>query len=437
MLATLDIASKEIDGWRPATAWDLPGTNTAHENHSTDFEDGAKLWRPLHAGSVDYISTLANRGLEEGQDKSCIPKMEYHSHNLLKNSEANRSLFTFFSEFRSSNQIIAITIESVVLGTVFLVSMLANVCMIVLVIKGKKLANLQCFVLNLFLADIVFVGVIPVIITVRWTESWTLGPYVCHILFYIMATSGCVTIITLAAISVERSTAILNLRLRSPLHLKWVTAVVLAIWLFSALTSLPLCLYFQMMTVQVQGQEYQICTLVWPNTLQEIIWDVFYSLVDFAVPGLITVISYTKILKITKAAQRRLQANRPCPAHQQMIRVSKQDYWLFRTLLVLMVSFFIMWTPIFFIIFLILAQNFKRDLLLSSTWFFWVCAFTLTNSAVNPILYGATQFKNKWQYILHCLHLSRFKNRGNLATEHTLRKVRTQDQQTPPPIIYD
>ncbi|XP_032890630.1 free fatty acid receptor 4 [Amblyraja radiata] len=363
--------------------------------------------------------------------------MEDNSNNLLKNQETNRSFFTFFSEFRTSDQIITVTIESVVLGTVFLISMLANVCMIALVVKGKKLANFQCFVLNLFLADIVFVGVIPVIITVRWTESWTLGPYVCHILFYIMATSGCVTIITLAAISVERSTAILSLRLRSPLHFKWVTAVVLTIWLFSAITSLPLCLYFQMMTVQVKGQEYQICTLVWPNILQEIIWDVFYSLVDFAVPGFIIVISYTKILKITKAARRKLQANRPCPAHQPMVRVSKQDYWLFRTLLVLMLSFFIMWTPIFIIIFLILAQSFKRDLFLSSTWFFWVCAFTLANSAVNPILYGATQSKSKWQYLLHFFHLSRFKNRGNLATEHTLRKVRTQDQQTPPSVIYD
>ncbi|XP_051883710.1 LOW QUALITY PROTEIN: free fatty acid receptor 4-like [Pristis pectinata] len=360
---------------------------------------------------VQFLRTVRNPNLfiSRNEEKQCVGDDRRNSCDgrASRASLVGKSIkyqAVLDNSVRSSDQILTVTIESVVLGDVFLISLLANVCMIVLIIKGKRLANFQCFVLNLFLADIVFVGVIPFIFTVRWTESWTLGPYVCHILFYVMATSAGVTIITLAAISVERSISILNLRLKSSLHLK---------------------------------SEYQICTLVWPNMVQEIIWDVFYSLVDFVVPGLIIVISYTKILKITKAARRRLQANRPCPAYQQQIRVSKQDYWLFRTLLVLMISFFIMWTPIVLIIFLILAQNFKRDLLLSSTWFFWVCTFTFTNSAVNPILYGASQFKAKWPHVLHFFHLPHFINHRSLATGHALRKVRTQDQQTPPSIICD
>ncbi|XP_067858563.1 free fatty acid receptor 4-like [Heptranchias perlo] len=361
--------------------------------------------------------------------------MEFNSFNPPRSYEVNRSFFTFFSEFRSSDQILAVTIETVVLALVFLTSLLANACMIVLIIKGKRLANYHCFVLNLFLADTVFVAVIPVIITIRWIESWTLGAYVCHNLFYVMAISGGVTIITLAAISIERSISILNLRLKAPLHFKSVTAVVLTIWLFSALTSLPLYINFQVMTIHFKDQEYQICTLVWPNTVQEITWDISYGLLNFSIPGLIIVISYTKILKITKATRRRLQASRPSLVHQQQIRVSKQDYWLFRTLLVLMISFFIMWTPIFLIIFLILAQNFKRDLFLSSTWFFWVCTFTFANSAVNPILYGATQFKGEWRHVLCFFHSSHFKNHGRTATEHALKKVRTQASQPAPSVI--
>ncbi|XP_069755497.1 free fatty acid receptor 4-like [Narcine bancroftii] len=182
--------------------------------------------------------------------------------------------------------------------------------------------------------------------------------------------------------------------------------------------------------LDLEKWEYQICTLVWPNAVEEIIWDVYYSLVDFAIPGLIVVVSYTKILKITKAASRRLQANRPHSVYLQQISVSKQDYWLFRTLLVLILSFFIMWTPISLVIFLLIAQNFKGDLQLSSTWFFWVSVFTLANSAVNPILYGTSQCKSKWKHMLNFFSLSRFKNRGSLAAEHVLRRVRTQDHQT-------
>ncbi|XP_072335160.1 free fatty acid receptor 4-like isoform X2 [Scyliorhinus torazame] len=255
--------------------------------------------------------------------------------------EANESFFTYFSEFRSPDHLLAVSVETAILVLVFLVSLMTNACMTGFVIKGKKLVNFQCLVLNLFLADIVFVGVIPVILTVRWTESWTLGAIVCHALFYVMAMSGGVTIITLAAISIERSISILQMRLKAPLHCKSVTAVVLTIWMFSALTSLPLCIHFQVMTIHFKDQEHQICTLVWPNTAQEIIWDLSYGLFNFTIPGLIIVISYTKILKITKAARKKLQARRPSSENQGQIRVSKQDYWLFRTLLMLMTSFFI------------------------------------------------------------------------------------------------
>uniref|UniRef100_UPI00398E9B4B free fatty acid receptor 4-like n=1 Tax=Pristiophorus japonicus TaxID=55135 RepID=UPI00398E9B4B len=361
--------------------------------------------------------------------------MEFNLFNAPTGYEVNGTFFPFLSEFRSSDQILAVTIETVVLVLVFLISLLANACMMVLIIKGKRLANYQCFVLNLFLADIVFVGVIPVIITIRWAESWSLGAYVCQTLFFVMGTSGGVTIITLAAISIERSISILNLRLKAPLHFKSMTAIVLTIWLFSALTSLPLCIYSQVMTIHFKDQEYQICTLVWPNIVQEIIWDVFHGLLHFVIPGLIIVVSYTKILKITKATRRRLQASRPSSAHQQQIRVSKKDYWLFRTLMVLMISFFIMWTPISLIFFLILAQTFKKDLFLSSTCFFWVCTFTFVNSAVNPILYGATQFKGEWRHVLCFFHLSHLKKRDRTTTEHAPKKVRNQQSQPSPSVI--
>ncbi|XP_078422137.1 free fatty acid receptor 4-like [Cetorhinus maximus] len=347
-------------------------------------------------------------------------------------SEAvNGSVFTYFSQFRSSDQMLTASIETAVLVLVFLISLLTNACMIALILKGKKLVNFQCFVLNLFLADIVFVGVIPVIITIRWTESWTLGSFACHALVYVMSMSGSVTIITLAVISIERSISILQMRLRAALHCKLVIAVVLTIWLFSAFTSLPLCMYFKVITIDVKDEECQICTLEWPSTVQEIIWDVSYGLLSFAIPGLIVIINYTKILKITKAASKRLQASRTCSVDQQQIRVSKQEYWLFRTLLILMISFFIMWTPIYLIIFLILAQNFKK-VFLTPTVFFWVCTFTLTNSALNPILYGATQFRGEWRHVLCFFH---FKSSDKRATELTHTNVRGQESQAAPSVI--
>jgi len=45
-------------------------------------------------------------------------------------------------------------------------------------------------------------------------------------------------------------------------------------------------------------QEIHICTLDWPSHAGEIVWDVTYAVAVFLIPGLITVISYSKILQV-------------------------------------------------------------------------------------------------------------------------------------------
>lgn len=105
------------------------------------------------------------------------------------------------------------------------------------------------------------------------------------------------------------------------------------------------------------------------------------------------------VLQIAKSCRQRIQPrdSQPPVGDSPEYHVSRQDMKLFRTLLVLVVSFLIMWSPIFIISFLILARNFLGRLHVSSTVFFWVVTFTLANSALNPILYSAFQFKNGWR----------------------------------------
>lgn len=103
-------------------------------------------------------------------------------------------------------------------------------------------------------------------------------------------------------------------------------------------------------------------------------------------------------LQIAKSCKRRIaHRDRQSPDGDSIeYQVSRQDIKLFRTLLVLVLSFLIMWSPIFIITFFILARNFIGHLQVSSTMFFWVVTFTLANSALNPILYSVCQFKNGW-----------------------------------------
>ncbi|ETE66867.1 Omega-3 fatty acid receptor 1, partial [Ophiophagus hannah] len=295
----------------------------------------------------------------------------------------NDTLFPFFSDFKDAAVQLGLSIvETVVLASIFILALAANVGAIRLVLRRKgRPGAASCLVLNLFCADLLFISAIPVIAVVRWTESWTLGEALCHLLFYLMSLSGSVTILPLAAVSLERVVSIVRRQPSKP----WKGRLVAA------------CL----LRVQPRDQELHICTLVWPSIAGEIAWDVSFATVIFLVPGLVIVISYSKILQIAKASRRRLQVGMAY-SERHHIRISQQDFKLFRTLFLLMISFFVMWSPIIITILLILVQKFQPDVNIESFVFFWIMVFTFSNSIVNPVLYNIVQFRHGWRQIFFC-----------------------------------
>uniref|UniRef100_A0A3B4ZFJ8 Free fatty acid receptor 4 n=1 Tax=Stegastes partitus TaxID=144197 RepID=A0A3B4ZFJ8_9TELE len=319
----------------------------------------------------------------------------------------NFTYFSFFSELESSDHVARTVFETLAIITVFLVSVAANAGAVVLVTCERRLlANKTILTLNLFVADLLFVSMIPLIVSVRWTVSWTLGYTACDTVLYVICMGGCVTVTTLASISVERVQAILRLQTVPTLNPRMVTATLIFIWAFSALTSIPLSVFFTVMEVDFPNQKrVHICTLKWPDATGEIVWDVAFTALCFLLPGLIIVISYSKIIQVgllqalAGTFLNKYKCSKPT-MHKSYLpdyHVSRQDMKLFRTMLVLVLSFLIMWSPIFIITFLILARNYLGQIHVSSTMFFWVVTFTLANSALNPILYSVCQFKNSWR----------------------------------------
>ncbi|KAM4702845.1 free fatty acid receptor 4 [Rhinophrynus dorsalis] len=343
--------------------------------------------------------------------------------------DGNRTFFTFFSDFKTSNKVAVTVIETLVMSLVFVFSVFANICAIILLARKKRLVTANCFVLNLFCADLLFVSMIPFILVIRWTEVWVLGDFICHVLFYIICLSACVTLISLSAVSLERMICIMKVTQATTCNVKVVVLGLLGIWGFSAMTALPLCLFFNVVTQRVNNTEVQICTLVWPTVAEEITWDISFVILDFLLPGLSIVISYTKIFKITKDMRERLITSTAYSENHQ-VRVTQRDYKLFQTLFILMISFFIMWTPVFIIVLLLLAQNLHEDFTIPSSLFFWIVTFTFGNSIVNPILYNINLFKHKWVKIIFCCTAeetvdtettARKNDNLNLSTDQSLR----------------
>ncbi|NXC45989.1 FFAR4 protein, partial [Penelope pileata] len=332
----------------------------------------------------------------------------------------NKTYFPFFSDFRGRNVTALRVSESVVLGSIFLLALVGNIWGICLLAwRQHRLYAANYLVLNLFCADLLFITAMPLIGVVRWTETWVLGDVICHMLFYVMTLSGTVVIVSLSAVSLERVISIARLH-HTAFRRRKLLAAALFIWGFAAAITLPLCCFFTVVQLPTAtGEEIQICTLAWPSPEGEIVWDVTFATVVFLIPGLVIVISYSKILQITKASRRSLNAALASSVNHQ-IRVSQQDYKLFRALIVLMISFFIMWSPIIITIFLILVQSYKQDLNILPSVFFWIVLFTFANSAVNPVLYNVAHFRRKCQEILLCCTRSPVRN--GACTETSARR---------------
>ncbi|XP_066478176.1 free fatty acid receptor 4 [Tiliqua scincoides] len=331
------------------------------------------------------------------------------------------ALFPFFSDFRAANRVALSALETAALGCLFVLALAANACGIALLARHSRgrLRAARCLVLNLFCADLLFIVAIPLIVVVRWTESWTLGRAACHLLFYLMSLSGSVTILSLAAVSLERLVSIVRLRPASACKGKVVGAILLAIWVFSALATLPLSLFFHVVQVPRMGREVLICTLIWPSTAGETAWDICFAIVIFVIPGLVIVISYSKILQIAKASRKRLNVGMAY-SQSHHIRISQQDFKLLRTLFVLMISFFVMWSPIIITILLILVQKFQPDVNIWPSFFFWIMAFTFANSVVNPVLYNVVHFKHEWKQVFFCC--PSLPGKKGTVTDTTLRQ---------------
>lgn len=173
------------------------------------------------------------------------------SHTL---DQVNRTHFPFFSDVKGDHRLVLSVVETTVLGLIFVVSLLGNVCALVLVARRRRRGATASLVLNLFCADLLFTSAIPLVLVVRWTEAWLLGPVVCHLLFYVMTMSGSVTILTLAAVSLERMVCIVRLRrgLSGPGR-RTQAALLAFIWGYSALAALPLCILFRVVPQRLPG----------------------------------------------------------------------------------------------------------------------------------------------------------------------------------------
>uniref|UniRef100_A0A2K5PZJ7 C-C motif chemokine receptor 3 n=1 Tax=Cebus imitator TaxID=2715852 RepID=A0A2K5PZJ7_CEBIM len=211
---------------------------------------------------------------------------------------------------------------------VFIVGLLGNVLVVVILIKYRRLRIMtNIYLLNLAISDLLFLFTLPFWIHYVMWSDWVFGHGMCKVIsgFYFTGLYGEIFFIIL--LTIDRYLAIVHavfaLRART-VTFGVITSIVT--WGLAVLAALPEFIFQE--TENVLQESY--CNPVYPEDEAQS-WKHFYALriniLVLALPLLVMAICYTGIIKTLLK----------CP--------NKKKYKAIRLIFVIMVVFFIFWTP--------------------------------------------------------------------------------------------
>ncbi|CAF0743370.1 unnamed protein product [Rotaria sp. Silwood1] len=205
------------------------------------------------------------------------------SHSLWnKNLYANTSLLFSF-------------ILSFAYAIIFLIGLIANIFVIIVIIKCRRMRTLtNRFLLNLAVSDLLATVIcIPPNAYHHYDKRWIFGEFLCRFVPFIQGASVAVSIFTLMAVSVDRFIAI-----HKPIHSKLlctstkIFAVIAIIWITSFLLMIPLIVHHRI--IDPFDTTLPACAEEWHQNMNaRLIYDFILLVVLFIVP--LTLITYCYI----------------------------------------------------------------------------------------------------------------------------------------------
>lgn len=308
----------------------------------------------------------------------------------------------------------------VLLSLLILLTVGGNVLVCLAVCASRRLRCLtNCFIVSLAVTDLLLgLLVLPFSALLQLNDEWPLGPAFCN--FYIsMDVMLCTaSILTLLAISVDRYLAVTMPLRYSSLVLPWRVAVAMAsVWTVSvAVSFLPIQMGWNTVngTVQNQGPWAPEGKCRFELNRPYVLTD---SLLTFYLPLVAMCWTYLRILRIARAQAKRIISARPTCITSYNCRdnpststtvvssvtaVALREHKATVTLAAVIGAFVVCWLP-YFILFTVLGLKEHPD---PSTVpeFPIVLWLGYTNSALNPILYGALNrdFRSAYTHLLRC-----------------------------------
>ncbi|CAB3409745.1 unnamed protein product [Caenorhabditis bovis] len=245
------------------------------------------------------------------------------------------------------------------------------------------------FIINLGFADL-FTGIfaIPFKFQAALFQEWFLPRPLCRIVPYVETVALTVSVFTLVTSAVHefRTTFFSKCAQMSAQNAK---RSVILIWIVSLVVSLPHGLFHSTFEFPDQGLLIIQCLPVYPNEDWWKGYNVYLTIIQYFVPMLILDTAYTMIaVKIWTTSRRRIELDETKTANQKLMRV----------LIIVVACFSLCWFPLETYL---LLNELKPEI---NGWkyinlaFFFSHWLAMSNSCLNPIIYGLYNTKYNEEY---------------------------------------
>ncbi|XP_029014165.1 somatostatin receptor type 2-like [Betta splendens] len=273
------------------------------------------------------------------------------------------------------------------------VGLCGNALVIYVILRYAKMKTVtNIYILNLAVADVLFMLGLPFIAIQLALVHWPFGPVLCRVVMTVDSLNQFTSIFCLMVMSIDRYLAVVH-PIRST---KWrrprvAKSINLAVWGVSLMVNLPIVIYSGIIT----KHDMSFCTIVWPEP-QEAYYTafMFYTFIlGFFLPLMVICLCYLFIIVKVKSSGIRVGSSKRKHSERKVTRMVS----------VVVAVFVLCWLPFYVFNVTSVTGSISTTPALRST-FAFVVVLGYANSCANPILYAflSENFKKSFQNVL-CL----------------------------------
>jgi neuropeptide F receptor len=305
--------------------------------------------------------------------------------------------------------------------SIFILGVFGNVLVCYVVINNKAMQTVtNLFITNLALSDILLcVLAVPFTPLYTFLGGWVFGTPMCHIVPYAQGCSVYISTLTLTSIAIDRFFVIIY-----PFHprmkLSTCISIIVTIWVFSLLVTLPYGMYVQMAR---HSEGVMVCEEYWPTEHLRKVYSLLTTSLQFLIPFVIIAICY---ICVSVRLNNRAKA-KPGSKTSKRDEADRERKKRTNRMLICMVAIFgLSWFPLNIVN---VINDFYSD---TNDWRFYNLLFFLahltamSSTCYNPFLYAwlNENFRKEFKQVLPCFDPSHGRN-GNSTTNRQWRSGRT------------